>query len=232
MRSGTHPFGFLVRPGDGSYPGVVMIPDVWGLSDEYRRQATRLAGEGFAVLVIDPYRKTGRGDFKDPPGALAWIRSLPDPVMLETVQDGIDALAAMPSAGRKIAVMGFCMGGQYALLAGASCRGLSACAPFYGMVRYDAGLDRARKPIAPLDAVRRVGCPVLGFYGMEDPIIPNDDVDALRTALAASGQPWDIRLYAGAGHAFMNESRPEMYRPAAAGDAWSRLVEFMRERLV
>ena len=72
---------------------------------------------------------------------------------------------------------------------------------------------------------------MLGFYGMEDPIIPNEDVDALRAALAASGQPWDVRCYAGAGHAFMNESRPEMYRPSAAADAWSRLVAFLRERL-
>jgi carboxymethylenebutenolidase len=231
MHSETHPFGFLVHPEGGPHPGVVVIPDVWGLSDEYRRQARRLAGEGFAVLVIDPYRKTGRGDFKDPPSALAWIRSLSDPVMLETVQEGIDALAAAPSAARKIGVMGFCMGGQYALLAGASCRGLSACAPFYGMVRYDAGLDPARKPSAPLDAVRAIRCPVLGFYGTEDPIIPVEDVDALRASLAASGQPFDIRLYAGAGHAFMNESRPEMYRPAAAADAWPRLVAFLRERL-
>src|SRR6185503_872184 len=129
VMSEAHPFGFLARPDDGPHAGVVMIPDVWGLSDEYRRQAARLTGEGFAVLAIDPYRKTGRGDFNDPPGALAWIRSLPDPVMLETVQDGIDALAAAASVGRSVGVMGFCLGGQYALLAGATCSGLSACAP-------------------------------------------------------------------------------------------------------
>jgi carboxymethylenebutenolidase len=231
MPSEEHPFGFLVHPVGGTHPGVVMIPDVWGLSDEYRRLASRLAGEGFAVLAIDPYRKTGRGDFATPMAALAWIRELPDLLVLDTIQDSVDALAGAASSGRKIGVTGFCMGGQYALLAACRCRGLSACAPFYGMVRYDMGLDPERKPLSPLDAVRDIRCPVLGFYGTEDPIIPVADVDELRSRLTASGQPFDVRLYPGAGHAFMNETRREMYRPEAATDAWSRLVTFFRERL-
>jgi carboxymethylenebutenolidase len=231
MRSEEHRFGLLVRPEGGPHPGVVMIPDVWGLSAQYRQLATRLAGEGFAVLAIDPYRKTGRGAFADPASALAWIRELSDPLVLETVQDGIDLLAGDASAGRRIGVTGFCMGGQYALLAASRCPGLSACAPFYGMVRYATGLDPERKPISPLEAVGDIRCPVLGFYGTEDPIIPVADVDELRARLGTSGHPFEVRLYPGAGHAFMNETRPEMYRPAAAADAWPRLVSFFRERL-
>jgi carboxymethylenebutenolidase len=232
MRTEPHDLGFLAEPGDRPTPGVVMIPDVWGLSDHYRDLATRLAGEGFAVLAIDPYRKTGRGEFSDPPGALAWIRSLSDPLVLETVQEAIDALAARASvAGQKIGVTGFCMGGQYALLAACACRGLSACAPFYGMVRYDSGLDPAKKPRSPLDALATLTCPVLGFYGAEDPIIPLDDVEALRARLVTAGQPAEIRVYPGAGHAFMNDTRAAMYRPEAAADAWRRLVPFLRARL-
>jgi carboxymethylenebutenolidase len=232
MRSEADDLGFLADPGDRTVPGVIMIPDVWGLSDHYRDLATRLAGEGFAVLAIDPYRKTGRGEFSDPPGALAWIRSLSDPLVLETVQEGIDALAARASvAGRKIGVTGFCMGGQYALLAACSCRGLAACAPFYGMVRYDSGLDPTKKPRSPLEALATLTCPVLGFYGEQDPIIPLDDVEALRARLMTSGQPAEIRVYPGAGHAFMNATRSAMYRPEAAADAWGRLVPFLRARL-
>ena len=221
-----HPFGFRATPDGAPVGGVVVIPDVWGLSDHYRGLARRLAGEGFTALAIDPYRKTGRGDFSDPPGALAWLRELSDPLVLETVQEAIDALT-----GSKVGITGFCMGGQYALLAACACRGLSACAPFYGMVRYGPGLDPARKPRAPLDAVTAIRCPVLGFYGEEDPIIPLADVDDLRRRLAESGQPFEIRLYPGAGHAFMNDTRPAMYRPAAAADAWPRLVNVLRERL-
>jgi carboxymethylenebutenolidase len=232
MTAADHAFGFLAHPERAPVPGVVMVPDVWGLSDHYRGLARRLADEGLAVLAIDPYRKTGRGDFSDPAGAQAWIRHLSDPLVLETVQEAIDALRAHPAVGGlKIGITGFCMGGQYALLAACDCDGLSACAPFYGMVRYAPGLDPARKPHEPLDAVARIRCPVLGLYGEEDALIPPADVDQLRHRLAESGQPFEIRLYPGAGHAFMNDTRPAMYRPDAAADAWPRLVAFLRERL-
>jgi len=224
--------GFLAEAEGAPRPGVVVIPDVWGLSDHTRDIAQRLAGEGFAALALDVYRKTGRPSLADPAAAMAWIRELSDPLVLETVQEGIDALARQPAAaGRKLGLIGFCMGGQYAWLAACACRGLSAVAPFYGMLRYQPGVDRARKPRAPLDAVADLSCPALGLYGQEDAIIPNADVDELERLLAQQRQPYEIVRYAGAGHAFLNDTRPAMYRPEAARDAWRRLIAFLRERL-
>ena len=123
------------------------------------------------------------------------------------------------------------MGGQYAWLAACACRGLSAVAPFYGMLRYEPGLDAKRKPRAPLDAVADLSCPALGLYGREDALIPNADVDELELRLARQRQPFEIVRYAGAGHAFLNDTRPAMYRPEAATDAWRRLLAFLRARL-
>ena len=232
MHSEEHAYGFLARPEDGVHPAVVMIPDVWGLSDHYRDLAGRLAGVGLAVLAIDPYRKTGQPELTDVESAMAWIRELSDPLLLETVQEAIDALAAHPAvAGSKIGITGFCMGGQYALLAACSCQGLSACAPFYGMLRYAEGLDQTRKPRSPLQALPDLTCPVLGLYGEEDPIIPVADVREMESVLSKSSHPFELKLYPGAGHAFMNEARPEMFRPEAAADAWSRLVAFLSQRL-
>ena len=225
-------YGFLARAA-ASGPGVAMIPDVWGLSDHYRGLARRLAGEGFTTLALDPYRKTGRRQLTDVASALAWIRELSDPLVVETVQEAADRVAADEAvAGRKVGVTGFCMGGQYALLAACACRGLSACVPFYGMLRYAPGLDPLRKPRSPLDALADLTCPVLGLYGAQDAIIPVADVRELEERLAKSGRPAEVRLYEGAGHAFMNDTRPEMYRPDAARDAWPRLVAFLREHLV
>ena len=224
--------GFLASPEGGPHPGVVMIPDVWGLADHYRDLARRLAAEGFAALAIDPYRKTGKEELSDPADAMQWIAQLSDPLVLETVQEGIDHLAAHPAAsGRKIGITGFCMGGQYTLLAACGCTGLSACAPFYGMVRYADGLDPEKKPRQPLDALVDLSCPVMGFYGEEDAIIPVADVDALRERLRASGPGGEVVLYPGAGHAFMNDTREAMYRKGAARDAWARLVPFLRGAL-
>jgi carboxymethylenebutenolidase len=223
--------GFLATPAGGPQPGVVVIPDVWGLADHTRDVAMRLAGEGFAALALDVYRKTGRPEIADVSAAMAWIRELSDPLVLSTVQDGIDALARDASAGRKVGVIGFCMGGQYAWLAACACTGLSAAAPFYGMVRYEPGLDPVKKPRAPLDAVATLACPALGLFGREDAIIPNADVDELEARLARQRQPFEIVRYDGAGHAFFNDTRPALYRPAAAADAWGRLLTFLRARL-
>lgn len=223
--------GFLARaPRPG--PGVVVVPDVWGLSDLYRGIARRLAGEGLSALAIDPYRKTGRPRLTDVASALAWIRELPDPVVLDTIQDAVDRLAGDPAvAGGKVGITGFCMGGQYALLAACACRGLAACVAFYGMLRYEPGLDPGKKPRAPLDALSDLTCPVLGLYGAQDAIIPVADVRELEARLARTGRPFEVRLYEDAGHAFLNDTRPEMYRPAAARDAWPRAVAFLREHL-
>jgi len=224
--------GFLAEPGSAPRPGVVVIPDVWGLADHTREIAQRLAREGYAALALDVYRKTRRPSLADPAAAMAWIRELPDPLVLETVQEGIDALARHEAvASRKVGLIGFCMGGQYAWLAACACRGLSAVAPFYGMLRYEPGLDAKKKPRAPLDAVADLSCPALGLYGREDAIIPNADVDELELRLARQRQPFEIVRYAGAGHAFLNDTRPAMYRPEAAADAWRRLLLFLRTHL-
>jgi carboxymethylenebutenolidase len=222
--------GFLAEPDAGPGAGVVVIPDVWGLSDHTKDIAGRLAREGFTALALDVYRKTGKPTLADPAAAMAWIRGLSDPLVLETVQEGIDALAKRV-AGRKVGVIGFCMGGQYAWLAACACRGLSAVAPFYGMLRYEPGLDPAKKPRAPLDAVASLSCPALGLYGEEDAIIPNADVDELEARLARQRQPCEIVRYAGAGHAFLNDTRPALYRAEAAADAWRRLLAFLQDRL-
>jgi carboxymethylenebutenolidase len=224
--------GHLVAPGSPS-PGVVMIHDVWGLSDHTRDLAGRLSREGFSVLAIDLYRKTGPPRISDPASAMAWIRDLSDPLVLETLQEGIDFLGAHPStSGHALGLTGFCMGGQYALLGASTCQGLSAAVVFYGMLTYASDIDRERKPRSPLDAVTDLRCPLLGLFGQEDHLIPAAEVHELERRLAQTGQPFEVVLYPGAGHAFMNDTRPEMHRPEAAADAWARMVPFFRTHLV
>jgi carboxymethylenebutenolidase len=232
--------GFLARPRSTqaeTHPGVVMIHDVWGLSAHTRDLARRLAGEGFAVLAVDLYRHLGPVRIEDPGG---FIRGLSDPALLAEVQGAIDALAEGPARGRRVGITGFCMGGQYVLLAAGGCRGLSAAVSFYGMLSHAHGLlapqpgeslDPARKPREPLAAAASAGCPVLGLFGTDDPFIPVDDVRALERALAGSGRPCVVSLYAGAGHAFMNDTRPEMHRPEIAREAWGRMLAWFRRHL-
>ena len=230
------PLGHLAQPERGASPGVVMIHDVWGLAEHTRDLAGRLAAEGFAVLAVDLYRRESEVKIENPG---VWMRELSDPQVLSDIQAGVDFLAGHPaSAGRRVGVTGFCMGGMYALMAACACRGLSSGVPFYGLLSHshgllydEAGLDPEKKPREPLDYASELGCPLLGFFGGRDDFVPNDDVQELERRLAQAKHPAEIVVYPEAGHAFMNDTRPEAYRPEAAADAWRRMVEFLTVQL-
>jgi carboxymethylenebutenolidase len=216
---------------------VVLIPDAWGLAEHSRDLARRLAADGFAALAVNLYRRVAELRIEDPG---RWIRGLSDPEVLGDLQAAIDHLSAGPAAGRRVGVVGFCMGGQYAILAAAGCRRLSAAVSFYGMLSHERGLlapaagetlDPARKPRSPLEAAAAVRCPLLGLFGRDDAFVPLDDVRALERQLEKSGQPAEVVLYAGAGHAFANDTRPQLYRPEAARDAWARMLAWLRRHL-
>lgn len=234
------PLGYLAQASldarTATLSGVVLIHDVWGLLEHPRDLARRLAGEGFAVLAVDLYRREREVRISDPG---RWIRELSDPQALADVQAGIDFLAGHAAChGRKIGVIGFCMGGMVALLAGCECRGLSAVVPFYGLLShrdgllYDPqGLDPKKKPREPLDAVRDLRCPLLGIFAGRDEYVALPDIHQLERRAKATGQPAEIVVYAEATHAFMNDTRPAAYRPDDAHDAWRRMLAFLRKNL-
>jgi carboxymethylenebutenolidase len=238
VATGELELGYFARAADGAHPGVIVIHDVWGLSDHYRDLARRLAAEGFSVLAANLYRRHPDAKITDPG---RWIRGLSDPQLIGEMQTAVDFLASHASVGRRrVGVVGFCMGGSYAIHAAAGCRGLSAAVAFYGMLSHEHGLlapepgetlDPLRKPRSPLAAARDVRCPLLGCFGADDPYIPSEDVARLDQQLDASGQPHEVIVYSGAGHAFVNDTRPEMYRPEAARDAWSRMLAWFQRHL-
>ena len=215
---------------------MVFIHDVWGPSPHSEQFADRLADAGFVVLAVDFYRALETRPENDPG---AFIRGLSDPDVLADVARGVAALEARDdvTSGR-IGVTGVCMGGMYAMLAACSVDGLSAAAPFYGMLSYDQGMlaeeggrDTARKPRSPLEAAPDLRCPLLAFFGEQDTFIPMEDVDALEAALPKGAHDVEIVRYGDAGHAFMNETRAEAFRAEASADAWSRLEAFFGRAL-
>jgi carboxymethylenebutenolidase len=236
VQAGDLELGYLAHPEPGAYPGVVVVHDVWGLSDHTRDIARRLAGDGFAALAVDLYRRLPEVRIEDPG---RWMRGLSDPLMLEEVQAARDLLVSHPAvAGHGVAVVGFCMGGMYALLAATACQGLSGAVVFYGLLSHahgilhgGEGVDPARKPREPLAAAAEIGCPLLAFFGDEDEFVPLDDVALLREKLSGASHAADVVVYPGAGHAFMNDTRPAAYRPELARRAWARMLAFLRREL-
>ncbi len=230
-RAGDRLRGYAAWPGGaGRRPGLVVVPDVRGLSDHYRDVARRFAAEGFCALAVDLYSREGAPDLPDMAAVFAWMRALPDTRVLSDLAAALGHLAQRDDVDpAAVGIAGFCMGGQYALMAACAVPGFAACVSWYGMLRY-AERD-AVKPASPLDLAPELMCPYLGFFGEEDAIIPPADVAELRGILTRAEKRFEIVTYAGAGHAFFNDTRPDAYRPAAAADAWARALAFLRRHL-
>lgn len=119
-------------------------------------------------------------------------------------------------AGRSVGSVGYCMGGGLSALLACEEPGLSAAVIYYG-------------PSPSAEQVAKVRCPVRGFYGQDDPRVIAG-LPAFAAALESAGIDHALRIYAGAPHAFFNDTRPS-YRPEAARDAWARTLAFFAEAL-
>jgi len=225
------------RPKAGdSFPSLVLIHDVWGVSEHSQQLATELSAEGFGVLEIDLYRDRDGPPTEDPG---AFIRSLSDPHVLADLEAGARWLMSQPAGrDRRVGVVGVCMGGTFALLAAATSDQFSAAAPFYGILSYASGMlaepagrDYDKKPDSPLEVGNRLKMPLRASFGLEDEFVPNDDVDELEAELKRSGQRFRIDRYPAAGHAFLNRTREAAYRADASKTAWERVIPFLREEL-
>ena len=101
--------------------GVIVIPDVRGLTAHYREIARRFAGEGFFALAVDLYSREGPPELPDMAAVAHWIRQLPDPRVLADLGAAVEFLARRAETARRpVGITGFCMGGQYALMAACS----------------------------------------------------------------------------------------------------------------
>ncbi|MDX2130249.1 MAG: dienelactone hydrolase family protein [Chloroherpetonaceae bacterium] len=211
--------GYFSKPkSKGTFPGVIMIHEWWGLNDWVKAMADSLAAEGYAVLAVDLYR-----------GKVGKTREEATELMQGTPKDRVSAdlsaayafLNTLPETkGRKIGSVGWCMGGGYSLTA-ANLLGekLSACIICYGRVTTESGF---LKPVA---------APVLGIFGGKDRGIPVDSVKAFAAALNASGRSAELAVYDSSGHAFMNPNNERGYNATDANDAWSKTLTFFATRL-
>jgi carboxymethylenebutenolidase len=228
--------GYLAMPSDAGGPlgALVVVHDVWGLYEHFRDIARRLAAERYATLAVELYRRELPVRIEEPG---AFMRELSDPQVLQDLQAAVDFLRAQPELAdtrKRVGVIGFCMGGMYALLAGATLRDVAAVVPFYGILSHEhgllhapQGLDPAKKPLPPLTAAAQLRCPLLAFYGDSDPFVPLSDIEALRAQLRTQAQPASVHVFPGAGHAFMNDTREAAYRPELAKLAWQQMLDFL-----
>ena len=217
-----------VPDGAGPFPALVVVHEVFGVDDAMRDHLERLVGLGYLVLMPELFSRGGRRR-----GLVATFRALREGS--GAAFDDVEAARALrlsrPEARGSVGVIGFCMGGGFALLLAGS-GDYGAASVNYGMLPPD--LDDA------LDGV----CPIVGSFGGRDRTL-RGAAARLESALAARGIEHDVVEYPGAGHAFLNERHagPRLMRvlmgpamglgprPVEAADAWQRIDRFFQRQL-
>ncbi|WP_060887919.1 dienelactone hydrolase family protein [Streptomyces caniscabiei] len=220
--------GHLARPeSEGPWPGVVVVHEALGVDDVMLRQTERLAQAGYLTLMPDLFTDGGLRRCLVPTMRAATSgrgRAWAD---LEAARQ---TLAGHPDCTGRVGVIGFCMGGSFALL-GAGRGMFDAASVNYGLLPKDAEQALAES------------CPVVASYGGRDRMLKGAAA-RLESALTAAGVPHDVREYPAAGHSFLNdaENAPRPLRPltriagigpepASAADAWHRIEAFFGEHL-
>ena len=208
-------YGYFSAPADmfEPLPAVIMIHEWWGLNDNIRAMADRLAAEGYIVFAVDLYA----GKIAETPGEarVLMMQAVEDPDSarhnLRAALDFVSNTAGAPRVGS----LGWCFGGGWSLSAAQMFpEELDASVIYYGQVTDD---DEALGPI---------GAPILGLFGAEDKGIKVASVEAFRDALERLRKNYEVHIYPGVGHAFANPTGTT-FDAATAEDAWRRTLKFL-----
>ena len=211
-------YGYFAAPSDvfEPLPAIIVIHEWWGLNDNVRAMADRIAGEGYMVLAVDLY---GGKTADSPSGARA--------LMLQVVEDPEPAKENLRAAynflttagAPRIGSLGWCFGGGWSLNAAQLFPDdLDATVIYYGQVTDDE------------EKLRPVNTPILGLFAADDSGIKVESVEAFGAALERLRKDHEIHIYPGVGHAFANPTGTN-YNAEAATDAWVRTVEFLGDHL-
>lgn len=211
--------GHLALPqGQGTHPAMIVIHEWWGLNDWVKRQADSLAAHGYVVLAVDLYEGKVAADAEM---AHQLMSGLAEDKAIRTLRAAADFLRGREDVrAQAVGVIGWCMGGRYAIRLAAADPGIRACVMYYGA------------PITDPAAIRGLQAAVLGNFGGEDKGPSPEQVREFEAALRKAGKRVEFKIYPGAGHAFANETNPwGGYRKDAARDAWKRTLAFLNEEL-
>ena len=216
--NGTTTPGYLSIPKKGTGPGVIVIQEWWGLVDHIKDVCDRFAAEGYVALAPDLYHGNKT---KSPDEAGKMMMALRIDEAERDLSGAIQYLLAQPeTTGTKVGTVGFCMGGMLSLYAASKNEQVGACVVFYGIH------PNVKPDLANIKA------PVLGIYAERDQSTPPEAVRDLEQKLLAHGKSVEMHIYPNVGHAFFNDTRPEVYDRRSAEDAWQRTIEFFAKNLL
>lgn len=214
--------GYLAEPANATdrTPGIVVIQEWWGLNDQIRGVADRLASAGYRALVPDLYRGQSTVEAEE-------AHHLMDGLNFgeAAAQDIRGAVLHLKQGGARVGVTGFCMGGALTLLALTQSPEIDAGVVWYGC------------PLLDFVDASRITAPVMGHFAIQDQFFPLSQIEGLEAKLQAAGVRYEGHHYL-AHHAFANETATgprrlpaTQYDPAWAQLAWDRSLRFFGREL-
>jgi carboxymethylenebutenolidase len=226
--------GYLARPEGGeTLPAVIVYMEIFGINSHIRDVTERVAREGYVALAPDYFHRTGPGVELgyDDAGMAEGMKLLGALKADELIADANATLAYLRGRsdvrGDKLGALGFCIGGHVTYLT-ACTTDIQVAAPFYG-----GGIAAPSGPGgAPSTVSRTPGIKgrILCLFGGKDAMIPQDQVDTIRKALADAGTRSEVVVYDDADHGFHCDQRAT-YHEASAKQAWQRVTSLFAEEL-
>jgi carboxymethylenebutenolidase len=215
--SGQQLAAYLAIPASGQGAGVVVIQEWWGLVDHIREVCERLAREGFVALAPDLYHGDSTAD---PDAAGRMMMDLEIPRAIADLDAAVAALCNHSAVdGSRVGCIGFCMGGQLALAAATTNSRIGAVVDCYG-IHPNVELD-----LSGLEAA------VFGVFAENDEFVSTEAVAELESRLHGAEKRVHFNTYLGVQHAFLNDSRPDVFDAATAVEAWNDILSFLRAEL-
>ena len=212
---------FFSKPlaGSAPAPAVLVLHEWWGLNDHIRDVARRFAAEGYVALAPDLYSRFGSKVAQTPQEAAGLMAALSSQAVLRDLNAATTWLKAQPFVdGWLIGIVGFSMGGTFALSQAAHNSDLKAAVAFYGKV-------------PPIETFDYLLCPAQYHYAGKDQWVTRQELERLKQGLAQYGKPGEVHVYPEADHSFFNDARREVYRAGDARLAWERTTRFLRQQL-
>jgi carboxymethylenebutenolidase len=208
--------GYLATPSGGG-PGVIVVQEWWGLVPHIKDVCDRFAAAGYVALAPDLYHGETA---KSPDEAGKLMMALHIDEAEKDLRGAVQFLLAHEATtSEKVGTLGFCMGGALSLYAASKNTQVGACVIFYGIH------PNVKPDLASLQA------PVLGIYAELDAFVTPAVVHELERQLKEHGKSAEFHIYPAVNHGFFNDQRPEVYNPAAAEDAWNRVLKLFAEHL-
>lgn len=215
-KTGKKASGELAVPaGTGKAPCVVLLQEWWGLNDHIRSLLSRLAEAGFIALAPDLYHGKVTSNAEE---AGKLMTELDRAQALEDIEAAAQYLLSHERSGGRVGVMGFCMGGALSFRSAEAISDFSCVVPFYGA------------PPADQYNVSKVRAPILAHFATRDQWATPANAETIQRNLTARGGTMTLHLY-DADHAFVNDTRPDVYSPENAQLAWERTLAFLHTHL-